>query len=402
MNTTTVVKKEINNKVVKLGDQHVFIKRIENGRIKVIKAEAKLSLKKKEIANCGGNNWMITSPGADTLNAIAGLHIALPEHVIHNGQKVNNPYIERHPTQKYVISGSARVLVVGYSPTLNMVGVVQSVSADLETFKLQDIASKAKKYKNFAVFGLRSNIPEIFKNKPTRFYITDGDGDKSDDVGYWVDVSHPEYRAVYDQLTQKRRFLMQTLQSIATRNAILKHPAIACKSVDPQHGKAVVPVYGVLHDHSIDELNKIALNIEEGRSGENVEVKSDIIDANYEDIVAEEEAEPELNVIQQTEQTESNNENNNQSGESTPEPKNQQALFDDDMKDLHEKGSQKLSDEDEEFKKYIEEAEEYLGEQKIKEILTSNFGRKDPLKIPKNKRKEVKNLIEAIANGGEN
>lgn len=194
---------------------------------------------------------MITGEGFDRINQFAGIDIFRPKTVIvSDGQERGNPYFQLDPKTGAMLSVFMRGIGIGYGPTGNLVAVDQTVFLNLQTMLVQEVQSKLKKHPQLGVVGTAADKPTLISfYKVTRKQV-DGDWQNftdaepseiqvrgawtyialTDQIGYWVNVSHPEIMAAFDSYSQKQRFLERTAFTILKRLILSAHPAIACKT----------------------------------------------------------------------------------------------------------------------------------------------------------------------------
>ena len=193
----------------------------------------------------GSKKAMITGEGYDKLNQYAGIEIFKPKVLVgQNGSEAGNPFFERS-TDGALISVMMRGIGVGYAPTGNLASIDQTIFINLNTLLVQEIQSKMKKFPAIATIGIRGQKPEEIS-----YYETSGYGKSKTigelktekavgvwyfvslhgEMGYWVNLSHPEIQEAFGSFTQKQRFLERTTFTILKRLILSSHPAIATKT----------------------------------------------------------------------------------------------------------------------------------------------------------------------------
>ncbi|MCG3112408.1 MAG: hypothetical protein MCM46_11390 [Candidatus Manganitrophus sp. SB1] len=274
-----------NQNVALLGDGEVFIRRDASGVMRACKMPVPLSERNKEIQRIG-EHWMITSAGADKLNQLPGLNIMTPPSVVVDGKEVSNPYIERHPKTRAIQSVYVRKIIFGPNPIGNMVGVDYTLFFNVYTYFLQDLQVKVRRYPVCGTYGMKEKPPaSLSPDRPGRALVF---FEIEDPVGLWVDLSHGEIQEVFNQHVSRQKFGDRHAQSICTRNALLKHPAIAAKTVEVQNGVAKITVYGFKHDFDFKKFAELGEKIEKGQTDpREVQVERAIEEARFEEVSLE-------------------------------------------------------------------------------------------------------------------
>ena len=252
-----------------LGDGEVFVRRDTGGIMRACKMQVSLSERNKEIHRIG-EHWMITSAGADRLNQLPGLNIMTPQSVVVDGKEVSNPNIERHPKTRAIQAVYVRKIIFGPNPIGNMVGVDYTLFFNVYTYFLQDLQSKIRRYPVCGSYGMKDQPPTAAaavaetatrSTRPRSLVFFEIE----DPVGLWVDLSHGEIQEVFNQHVSRQKFGDRHAQSICTRNALLKHPAIASKTVEVHNGVAKIIVYGFKHDFDFKKFSEIGEKIGKGQ-----------------------------------------------------------------------------------------------------------------------------------------
>lgn len=273
--------------IAALGDGEVFVRRDATGTVRAVKGAVRLSESAREIQSVGGN-YCVTAAGADRLNQIPGLNVLTPPMVIVDGREMSNPFIERDPITKVIQAVYVRKVVFGLTPTGNWSAVDYSLFFNVYTYFLQDLQAKVKKYPICGCYGVEGQRPTSVRYAPEKWETTQSGKrfkaePKPEDfretdlsraqlvffsitppIGLWVDLSHGEIQEALNQHVQRQKFGDRHAQSICTRNALIKHPAIAAKGLTVTNGVAVVPVYGYRHDLDPRGLNEMADKISRG------------------------------------------------------------------------------------------------------------------------------------------
>lgn len=275
-----------------LGDGEVFVRRDAGGAMRACKMQVPLSEKNKEILRIG-EHWMITSAGADRLNQLPGLNIMTPHAVVVDGKEVSNPYIERHPKTRAIQSVYVRKIIFGPNPIGNLVGVDYTLFFNVYTYFLQDLQAKVRRYPVCGSYGMKDQPPQAPAAdgatnralRPKSFVFFEIE----DPVGLWVDLSHGEIQEVFNQHVSRQKFGDRHAQSICTRNALLKHPAIASKTVDVHNGVAKIIVYGFKHDFDFKKFSEVGEKIGKGEvDPKEIQIERATEEAKYEEVSVEE------------------------------------------------------------------------------------------------------------------
>ncbi|HVO85470.1 MAG TPA: hypothetical protein VMU60_13690 [Syntrophobacteria bacterium] len=301
-----------NGEIAALGDMALFVRRDVAGKdMHAYRAEVTLSEKRKEIALIQ-KSPMVTAAGAIRLNQVANLQVLTPPSVVVDGRDQPNPHIERDDRTRAIKSVYIRRVAFGPSPTGNLVAVDSTLYFNVYTYFLQDLQAKLKKYPEAGTLGVRDNKPTSIKYQPKRWDRNANDGagayvnagpEKTvqlkdlpmvfypieEPVGLWVDLSHPEIQAAFNEHVSRQKFGDRHARSICTRNVLLEHPAIANK-VPILRDKAkdvTVPVYGWRHDYDIKEINRLGDKIAKGDvEDQNLQVIRTRAEASTEDLQA--------------------------------------------------------------------------------------------------------------------
>jgi len=280
--------------IATLGESNVFVRRDASGELSLIYKTVRLAHDRKEIDRLGSRDdspWVITVPGYNKLNQIAGVYIATPQSIIVDGKECANPHIHYENGEiKRII---ARKIAIGYSPIGNLVAVDTVRYYNFDAYYLQDLHNKAKYKPNAAKFGTVFVCPfapdaEV-QEKNGGSYVKDKGKVYifkviKDFEGVWIDPSNDEIREVYSQHIQHQKFGDVIAQSLAQRNALKAHPAIATAQVKVSNGVAEVTVFGWKHGRSSEQLQTMAEKIVKGEKPEGVEVQQNIEEATYEEI----------------------------------------------------------------------------------------------------------------------
>lgn len=278
------------------GNNDVFIRRDNNGVVRLAYKTVKLSAANKEIAKIG-DNYIITVPGYNKLNQIAGISPLTPPSLFVEGKEQSNPYVMYEKGQiKRVI---ARKIAIGYSPVGNLVAIDTVRHYNFDAYYLQDLQAKAK-YNKGAKFGtvfscaFDATAQLLEKNEVTYAKAADGKiyvfKPVKDVEGIWIDPSHAEIIEVYSQHIRHQIFGETIAQNIAWRNALKAHPAIATSQVTMKDGYAEVLVYGYRHELDRNKLQEMEDTVKKGEQIAGALMQESNEEAQYEEVAAEIEA----------------------------------------------------------------------------------------------------------------
>jgi hypothetical protein len=277
--------------VAQLGNNSVFVRRDGTGSLQLIHKNVALSIAKKEIVDMKGS-YIITVPGYNKLNQIAGLHIITPPSIIVDGIEQTNPAVIYDPKTGEIKRVVARKIAVGYSPNGNMVAIDTVRHYNFDAYYLQDLHAKtgkpdAARYGTCIVcpFAPDAKVEEkgtmTYARKDAKVYVFKPIKDME---GIWIDPSHDEIKEVYKQHIQHQKFGDVTSQNMASRNAMKMHPAIAAAQVIMKNGEAVVPVFGFRHSITREQFEEIGKTIAAGEQPKDVQVVHDEGEAEYEEV----------------------------------------------------------------------------------------------------------------------
>jgi len=242
---------------VSLGDSRYFIIKKHNGVAKAIRAD--ISLRKVDGDFCMVHgNASITSSGYNKLNQIAGISVIQPQMI---GDKMN-PIIEYDPDSGATTKVTIRKVGVGYSPIGNLCVIDETVSFDTAAYFKQEVFKKWKSYRHMGEF--QNNPNEDIAKKV--FVPIIGRS------GILIDMEHPESLKLMADYLNRQKFAERIAGSIARRNCLKAHPAIATTTVKFKGGGAVVTVYGFKLDYKHSEIESIVSNAAVGIVTDNSEL----------------------------------------------------------------------------------------------------------------------------------
>lgn len=310
-----------NHMIARLGDGNCFFMTEAGQPKRGFKVKVSLEYGKHFAFPAGPDQKsMILGEGYDFINQYAGIEIVRPKTLMaQDGSERGNPFFDRDPKTGSLNSMFIRGLAIGYSPTGNLVAIDKTIFVNLPTLLVQEIQAKLKKHPSLGMMGTRDQRPSDIT-----FYKDNGKWGKqrvvdaepttikavgawhfiglTGDLGYWVNISHPEIQAAFESFSQKQRFLDRSAGTILNRLLLAQHPAIATKTpivtdieVVEEYGKKVksakahVFVYGWTAGNDPkakrDDLVAMADRLARGEDAANMAVKLDKTDVT--DVTAE-------------------------------------------------------------------------------------------------------------------
>jgi len=275
--------------VAVLGDSEVFVKRVKNGEIRVVKGVATLEEKNSELAEIQGK-VMTTSKGFNKANQIAGLSIITPEKLtLPDGNVVVNPYPITDRESGSITKVWTKKMAIGYSPTGNLVITSATLLYDVKMYFVQDVLKKVKYNRGAGRVCTEAMLTD--KEKANGIFL------KIDDLlGVWADFSHAEILKALETFVQKKLFAERNAQSICERLVFGRHPALShityVNTVGPEKARmAKVPVVGYVHDFDREEMLDMAVQAEKGQEvkvrGQKAEIMETMVTATDEDMTVE-------------------------------------------------------------------------------------------------------------------
>jgi len=253
--------------MAKLGDGAAFWIEEAGEKKRGFKAKVELSFPDQWCLIPGGGKEkpMICAGGYDKANQYAGIEVVRPKTVvIEGGKDVGNPYFEKDKNGA-LVSIFIRGIGIGYAPTGSLAIVDQTVFVNLNTLLVQEVQAKLKYDPTIATLGVETEKPTEFLaystkwNKETRKKEIVSEKTiqikgawhflpVQRDMGYWVNLAHPDIQSAFEGFTQKQRFLERTAATVLKRLILSTHPAIATKTpiLTGKEGqeKAHIYVYG--------------------------------------------------------------------------------------------------------------------------------------------------------------
>jgi len=267
---------------VSLGDPKCFALNTNKGVATAVRAEVSLSKNDNHFCMIHGKPE-ITSKGYNRLNQVAGISIIGPRYI---GDKPN-PYIDYDKDSKATTRVITRKIAIGLSPIGSLSIIDEIVNFDVESYLRQEAFNAWQKFRNMGDFV--SKPKEDIANKIFIPII----GNK----GLLLDMFHQETINLINNYETKEKFASRIADSIARRNCLKAHPAIAtssCRFDGPR--KILVTVYGFKHEYSRNQLEDIKDQAADGQLPEGDPSHEIITHDSYigkEDVVSEDTGDPE-------------------------------------------------------------------------------------------------------------
>jgi hypothetical protein len=283
--------------MAKLGDGSMFWIEEAGAKKRGFKAKVDLSFPDQFCMIQGKS--MICAQGYDKANQYAGVEVIRPKTVtIEGGKEVGNPYFEKD-SHGALVSIFIRGIGIGYAPTGSLAIVDQTVFVNLNTLLVQEVQAKLKYDPTIATLGIEAEKPKEFIAYQTKWNQASRKkeivSEKTIEVkgawhflpvhgnmGYWVNLAHPDIQAAFEGFTQKQRFLERTATTVLKRLILSTHPAIAAKTPivtcsDEGKEKAHIIVYGFRADDGDakkkrEDLEALAAKLSAGEAAAGMEV----------------------------------------------------------------------------------------------------------------------------------
>lgn len=245
--------------VAVIGTHEAFVRHTEDGSLLQVIQPVRLSVDDKTLFRIPkrekqGNNWVtagfqdgactahLTYQGLLRINAVVGCSTAQPTFVEVDGQKRANPFVERAEGFRGrpgdIVRVVVSVLVVGPAPgTGNPVAVQYTLDYD-PSKDLQHMLSTVSKYNENSCY-LASEM--VLENMDKGWHYVPVYGG----VGYYFDLSHKKIREAYSDFINLSQNAVKKAQTVARRNAMKSHPALAWHTVKcTEDGNATVAAVG--------------------------------------------------------------------------------------------------------------------------------------------------------------
>ena len=260
------------------------------GRFKaVVSCAAKVVLKEGQGLVNIQQKWEIDSEGYRRLNQIAGLSVLTPQNVMVDGHEVGNPHYERNEDTKAISAVIIRKIVMGKSPMGQMVAIDKTLHLDTRAYWNQSLAKLITKYPDAGCLGHRTAQPEVFtsgraagkKENKAPSSLAFFAGHAGPDFGVWIDFTHPEVLKLWENHSSMQQFISRRAETTVLRLALQEHPAIAMKKprVEMVNGEAqaTIPVYYQSHGLTLEEQDKLAMQIAVGKNPPSIAVAADVV-----------------------------------------------------------------------------------------------------------------------------
>ena len=295
-----------------LGSHEAFVRRTAGGDLRQVIMPVRLSLAEKtlyqipirkphdpdtgEVVNGNYKAWQektrkkcvwqevvqtsaeVSYQGFLRLNGVAGCAVGQPPSVMVDGVERTNPYLQRVDIGNGRLGDIIRVVialtVVGPTPaTGNPVVVNYTLDYDPAKDLQHMMASVADDNPNDCYLVDESDL----EKKPGWKFVPLYGG-----VGYYVNLRTEAVRKVYAEFTNILQNGLKKAQTIARRNAMKSHPALAYHTVEvDRSGRAVVAIVGWAGDQSaMDRWTQLISRLSRGQTieAESVSV-SEVYDA---------------------------------------------------------------------------------------------------------------------------
>lgn len=284
---TALVQALRHNKVSALGDGQVFVRRGPDGFVEAVQATVTLSERKKEIYGItkddkAKGNYSITAQGYGALNRVAGVNMVTPPWLeLRDGERVPNPFLVR---EKDALTGMTRTrgvwvrkIAVGPTPMGNLAAVDAKLYFDLDVYFLQDILVKIKWSPECGDVVMLNGITDDDRKK---FLVIPWE------YGLCIKANpaHKEIRSLIETQVQRQKFAERIATTICERNALKKHPAIACQNITATGNegdkKVSVQVIGWRKPELDQQIQDAVMQSANGETPEGMETAVINIEAN--------------------------------------------------------------------------------------------------------------------------
>jgi len=245
-----------NNEIV-LGDPKIFIIKRKDGIAKAVRADVPLSKNEGDFHIIQGRP-SISSKGYNKLNQVAGISVIQPQMIGDNMNPILEYDKDSGATSKVII----RKIGVGYSPIGNLCVIDETVSFDTSAYFKQEVFRKWKKFRHMGEFQYNPN-EDIAKKV---FVPIIGR------AGILLDMKHPESINLMNEYLNRQKFAERIAASIARRNCLKAHPAIATSTIKFKGRQAIVTVYGFKLDYNHKKIENIVEDASRGVVRDNAEL----------------------------------------------------------------------------------------------------------------------------------
>lgn len=220
--------------------------------------------KKAEWKDAVQTSAEVSYQGYLRLNGVAGCAVGSPPTVMVDGEPRTNPYLQRADMGNGRLGDIIRVVialtVVGPTPaTGNPVVVNYTLDYDPSKDLQHMLAKVADDHPNECYLIDESDV----EKKPGWKFVPLYGG-----VGYHVNLRVEAVRGVYAEFVNLLQNALKKAQTIARRNAMKSHPALAVHTCEvDKNGRAVVPVVGWAGDQSaMDKWTALVSRLSRGQT----------------------------------------------------------------------------------------------------------------------------------------
>ena len=211
-----------NKNVVAIGTDNAFALTDQDGQIKAFKMELQLSVAEGTLVEIGKSfkNYIapvaISAQGYEKWAEKTGASVIFPKDVMVGETLKPNPYMERDPDNKRVLTVHARAVAFKYSP----MGLPQvcdwSTIFDVPSYRMIDLLAKAKRTPQAFKLLPEGMDPPAKNNETWAKYPFD------EATNLWLNTSHNEVLDWFKSIINREKKAMDFAQTFARRNA-LKH-----------------------------------------------------------------------------------------------------------------------------------------------------------------------------------
>lgn len=236
-----------------LGDPKVFAKIGPDGRLIAIRADIKLEEKLGHLYSLQGKT-SITAAGFARINSITAINVISP----------SPPKFITDPETGRLKAVDVRKMAIGFSPSGSLMISDASLHFDLDAYRLHELANLVKKRPGAVKFVLKEELDGTKLEGKLGWVVP-----YEDPVMIWADIKHEDVRDLLIADSQRRKFAERIAGTIAWRNAVKTHAAIAQAQVQAAGSEgmrtASVRVFGFRHDLDHAALSRLAAGIVEGK-----------------------------------------------------------------------------------------------------------------------------------------
>lgn len=255
--------------------------------VRPIATKVSLAEREKQIFTMDkGKTYAITAVGYYHLNKWANVQIVTPPTVLVDGAEQPNPYM-RMTSEGAVEYVYVRKIAIGRSPLGNWVAIDQTLYFNPELMFRRDILNAWKgwgndaKPKDWGRLVRLDALSDEDRNNPTSFFVPYGGG-----LVLEVDLTHIDVATKLSDHANMILYADRRAQTMAERNALKKHPAIAAQAVELDgEGTASVWVTAWAEDEgAVQEVNELAGKIARGEQVQGVNVQPEAGEPGDEDL----------------------------------------------------------------------------------------------------------------------